>query len=71
MKTEVVVTSFVEKRKLQAIAGVEGADVLARVLGDGEAVEEDCGDKRLANFLPATLKVSRFLARSKTTKALN
>ena len=54
-----------------ALAGVEGANVLARVVGDGEAVDVVVGDKRLANFLPATLKVSRFFARSKTTKVLN
>ena len=54
-----------------ALAGVEGADVLARVLGDGEAVDVVVGDKRLANFLPATLNVSKFLARSNTTVAVN
>ena len=44
---------------------------MAGVLVDLECDEVVVGDKRLANFLPATLNVSKFLARSNTTVAVS
>jgi len=52
------------------LAGEDCADVLAGVLGDGGSLLTDDGESWLASFLPATLKVSKFLARSNTTIAL-
>ena len=54
------------------LAGEDCADVLAGVFGDGGLLklESNEGDSWLASFLPATLKVSKFLARSNTTMAL-